>query len=785
MRTVRCLILLAACGAAASHAQGIADPAQAGPQAASAPGVSVPGLRISPGLRMHRDLGEDDIPVILEGDRMDGDPDTDVTLTGNAQVRRIDSVLKGERIRYRRGTGELDAEGGVRLLRDGSLVVGPRLHYNVDQETGNVDEPSFWIGANGGSGRAEYADIFSRSRMRLTNVVYTGCPCPDPAWEIRSSRVDLDFDENEGVARNGVLYFKNVPILASPYLTFPVKNERKSGFLLPTYGTTSKGGFDLTVPYYFNLAPNYDLTVMPRLLTKRGVQLGGEFRYLGQSYIGQVSGAYLPDDRVAGRSRWIYSMQHYQRLGGGFYLDWDVNGASDDDYFRDISSVGLNEASTTHLPRRGRLGWNSRYWSAYVQAYSYQTLQDPDSPIMPPYDMLPEFSLRGARYGWKGLDLQWDNSAIWFKRPDYLGRRIGPEGQRFTSYPTISYPIVRPGWYVTPKAGVHMTQYQTNWYGTNWYDLPGGQSAYRSTASRSLPILSLDSGMTFERDTTLFGKDSIQTLEPRIYYLYVPYRDQEALPIYDTSLATFSFAQAFDENIYSGGWDRIANANQVTLGLTTRWLDAGTGFERLSLSGAQRIYFDDQRVGLPGEVRRTGMRSDFLVSAEAALTDTLSTQVTAQFNPTDDRWERSVISARWRPQRLASVGVSYRYTRTPPAEAIYLPRGKEQVSVYTQWPFSQKWYGVGRVDYSLEESRVTQSIAGLEYKGDCCWAARAVLQRYAVSAQDANTALFFQLELTGLGSLGTDPMQLLSRSIPGYEPINPSLPAGTTFERYE
>ncbi len=777
----------------AAHAQGIPasvqapgapTPGVATPDVAT-PEVTVPGLRLSPGLRMHRDLGDDDLPVHLEGDRMDGDPNSDVTLTGHAQVRRLDNVLKGDRINYRRETGELDAEGNVRLLREGSLVAGPRLKYNIDQETGSVEQPDFWIGANGGSGTAQYADIFSRSRMRLTDVVYTGCPCPNPAWEIRSSRVDLDFDENEGVARNGVLYFKNVPILASPYLTFPIKQERKSGLLLPTYGTSSRGGFDLSVPYYFNLAPNYDLTLTPRLLTKRGMQLGGEFRYLGQDYVGQVAGTYLSSDRVSGRDRWLYSMQHYQRLGGGFYFDWDINGASDDDYFRDISSVGLNEASTVYLPRRGRLGWSGRYWSTYVQAYSYQTLQDPDSPITPPYDKLPEYNLRGARYNWGGFDAEWENTAIWFKRPDFFGQRIGPEGQRFTSYPTLSYPIVRPGWYVTPKAGVHMTQYQTRWYGQDWYNVPGGVSAYPRSQSRTQPILSLDSGMTFERDTSLFGKASIQTLEPRIYYLYVPYRDQSTLPIYDTSLATFSFAQAFDENIYSGGWDRIVNANQVTFGLTSRWLDAGTGFERLSVSGAQRVYFEDQRVTLPGEERRTGVRSDYLVSANAALTDTLSTQVTAQFNPQDERWERSVISARWRPQRLATLGVSYRYQRTPPADALYLPRGKEQVSVYSQWPFSQKWYGVGRIDYSLEESRVTQSIAGLEYKGECCWAARAVLQRYAVAAEQANTAIFFQLELTGLGSLGTDPMQLLSRSIPGYETIVPSRPAGTTFERYE
>ena len=775
---VRWLALASACCVVgAVHAQTSQEPAPTQ--------VSVPGLRISPGLRTHPGLTDDDMPVFLEGDRMDGDPDVVVTLTGNAQVRRIDTVLKGDRINYRKGTGDLQAEGSVRLLRDASLVVGPRLKYNVDKETGEVEQPDFWVGESGGRGIASHADILSRARMRLTDVIYTGCPCPRPSWEIHADRVDLDFDENEGVARNGVLYFKEVPILASPYLTFPIKKERKSGFLLPTYGTSSNGGIDIMVPYYLNLAPQYDMTLMPRILSKRGVQLGAEFRYLGRSYAGQISGAYLPDDRVTGRSRWVYSAQHRQTLGNGFYYDWNLNGASDDNYFRDITSIGLNEASTTRLPRRARFGWSSRYWQTYVQTFTYQTLQDVDDPLRPPYDKLPEIYLKGAHYDWGGFDVEWESTATRFRRPLMFGSRIGPDGDRLESYPTISYPIVRPGWYITPKAGVHMTQYQTKWYDTNWNNLSGGMDQYASHNSRVVPIVSLDAGMVFERDTTLFGKDSIQTLEPRVYYLRVPYRNQDALPVYDTSLADFSFSQAFDENIYTGGWDRISNANQITMGLTTRWLDAESGFERVSLSGAQRVYFEDQQVTLPGETPRTDVRSDFLIGATAALTDTLSTQISLQYNPYDARWDRSSISARWAPQRLTRVAASYRYQREPQPGVRYQPRGQEQVSLAGQWPLTQRWFGVGRVDYSLRESRITQAIAGLEYKGDCCWVGRVVFQRYAVAENEANTALFFQLELTGLGSLGTDPMQLLSRSIPGYESVTPSIPSATTFERYE
>lgn len=757
----------------------------------------MPELRTSPGLRAHR-LSDGNIPAYMEADAIEGDPDSDLTLTGAAQVRRIDGVIKGDRINYRKDTGEVDARGNVRIMRDGTLVTGPNAKFNVDRYSGEVEQPNFWLGAAGGFAAAQHADIFSKSQMRLHTVTYSGCACETPSWYIKANTVDIDFDENEGVARNGVLYFKDVPILASPYMSFPVKKARKSGFLMPTYGTTSKGGFDFSLPYYLNLAPNYDATLQPRYFSKRGLQLGGEFRYLGASYVGAVYGAYLPNDDVTGNDRWMYWWRHQHLLGNGFYADWDVAKVSDDNYFRDISQLGLSQASTTYLPQRARAGWSAIYWSAYAQVYKYQTLQDPDALLRPPYDKEPELSLRGARYDWGGFDVDWTSTAVRFRGPVVNGLPRVPNGERLQSYLTASYPIIRPSGFLIPKVGVHYTQYQTQWHGVDALNLNGGLAAgLPRSQSRAVPIMSLDAGLIFERGTTLFGKASTQTLEPRLYYLRVPYRDQSKIPIYDTSLSDFSFSQAFDENIYSGGWDRITNANQLTAALTTRWLDAATGFERMSLAVAQRLYFTDQRVTLPGETPRENVRSDFLVGVSAALTDTFSTDIAAQYNPYDSRWSRTLLSGRWSPQRLTTVALSYRYQRDPQPGVNYQLQGQNQISLAVQWPFGKRWYGVGRVDYSLrngsssvvsgtnDSPRITQAIAGLEYKGDCCWVGRVVFQRYAVSATDANTALFFQLELTGLGSLGTDPMNLLNRSIPGYSRITPPVPAGTPFERYE
>lgn len=805
---VRWLILSAVCIAGAAQAQD--KPAGAGPAGASraaadasarpeaGSGLTPLALREATRLRTHR-LTDDQMPVFMEADRLQGDPNSSVTLSGAAQVRRNDSVLKGDEIVYRRAESQLTATGNARILRDATLVTGEGLLYNNERASGQIEQPEFFL-ASGGYARASHADMFSRATMRLQDVTYSGCDCDKPAWYIKSPLVDLDFDENEGVARNGVLYFKDVPILASPYLTFPVKKERKSGFLVPTYGTTSRSGIELNLPYYFNLAPNYDLTLTPRYFSKRGTQLGGELRYLGETYSGTLTGTYINRDNQTNDNRWLFSSRHFQTLGNGFYADWDVSRVSDNDYFRDFSSFGLNESTTVNLPQRGRFGWSSKYWQAYGEVYTYQTLQDRDALVTPPYDKKPELVLTGQRYDFNGFDLKLDTKATRFSRPKLEGIRLpGQDGERLTAYPSIAYPVVRPGWFVTPKIGVHHTQYQ----GTRWYGDPnnlGDVDRYRRSASRTQPIASIDSGMTFERDTTLFGKDSIQTLEPRLYYLNVPYRDQSRLPVYDTSLADFSFAQAFQENIYAGGWDRIVNANQLTAGLTSRWLDADTGFERMYGSIAQRFYFERQRVTLPNEVPRDNIRSDFLASAGAALTDTFSVDLGGQYDPYNSRVSRALASLRWSPQRATTVSLAYRYQRDPSPNAFYAVPGQNQVSLAFQWPFTHRWSGVGRIDYSLSErrnnivgatsdtsqsSRITQAIAGVEYKGDCCWIGRVVFQRYAVSAAQTNTALFFQLELSGLGALGTDPLRLLSRSVPGYQNITPPSQPASAFERYE
>ena len=797
MRIFFSLLLLLVSSIATVRAQG-SEPLA--PANANKEPVLVRGLKVSPALGKST-TPDKEMPAFLEARDMRGDAQNNVVLEGNAIVRRQDAVLKANIINYNKRAGVMDAQGNARLVRDGNIVTGPSITYNTDDGTASIDQPNFWL-ESGGAGVGSWADVYNRNQMSLTDVTYSGCPCPQPSWYIETEKLDLDFNENEGVARNGVLYFKDVPILASPYLTFPLKKERKSGFLLPTFGSTTNTGIDYTQPYYFNLAPNYDMTMQLRAMSKHGLQLGDEFRYVGDGYSGYMAGTYLNNDITTGTDRWLYTAMHSQSFGNGFYGGYNLNRVSDDNYFKDFASIAVNQAALTYLPNVVSLGWADQYWSAGVQTMTFQTIAPTGTTVAPQYNKVPEYTLNGARFDYGGFDVQSQNTLTAFQMPLDKRFAIGPggslrwkpDGQRALSYNSISYPIVQPGWYITPKVAVSMAQYQTEWYGLeNWYGY--GQPSN----SRVLPIMSVDSGMTFDRDTTFFGKSALQTFEPRAYYLRVPYRDQSQLPVYDTTLADLNFSQIFQENIFAGS-DRISNANQVTAALTTRWLDADSGFERLSLSIAQQFYFEDQYVTLPFEVPRTNTRSLFLLGGNAALTDTTTTGATFQYNPYTSQWDRAQVVTRWRPQRLATLSLSYRYQINPPPDAIYQTPGQNQISASAQWPLTNRWYTVGRVDYSFNKvdapsiidpsvtvamPKVTQAILGLEYKGDCCWSGRMVFQRYVVSADQTNTGVFFQLELGGLGALGQNPMGMLGKSIPDYQNINSPIPNVTKFERYE
>ena len=530
-----------------------------------------------------------------------------------------------------------------------------------------------------------------------------------------------------------------MPILYLPFLDFPLNGQRKTGFLAPTLGSTGNNGLVVEAPFYWNLAPNYDATITPRLLTKRGLQINNEFRYLQQTYSGQVDAEYLPNDNVKGADRYFGRLQHREAILPNLSLALDLQKASDDDYFRDLSPR-IAATSQTYLPRDALLNYSfATHWNASAHYLQYQVLQDPLAPVATPYKLGPQLQLDGNRADYHGLNLGLHTEWTAFDHPTLIN------GQRMIAYPTVSYPITSSYGYVTPKIGYHSTRYI---FGEN-------NTTALPDINRNLPITSVDGGLFFERDTTIGSTAFRQTLEPRLFYVRTPFRDQSQIPNFATSELDFGFAQIFSDNPFVGG-DRIADANHVTVGATSRFVDTNNGIERIRVVLAQRYFITSQQVTLSGSPQ-DDRRSDLLAGLSGQITDRWSLDSGIQYNADQGRTEKYLVAARYRPGPAQLLNLGYRFTR----DSLH------QFDISTQWPLSANWQGLARVNYSLLDRRLLEGLIGLEYNRDC-WALRLVAHRFPTAEQRYTNSIFIQLELTGLSALGINPLETLKQNIPGY-----------------
>lgn len=736
------------------------EPAAASPRGGQPGAAPAPG-RAQPDVAQEADAAAAPGSTEVRALRIRGTRALEMVAEGEAELQRDELLLTADQLTYREPTDEALAEGNVRLRQGPDEISGPSASLVVGDRVGVFQSPRYEITRTreprepggeprqvSGGGRADVLHFEGENQYRLANATWSTCRVDDPDWYIKAGDLQLDYDREIGVARNSTVVFKDVPLFWMPWAEFPLVGQRQSGVLPPTIGSSNKTGVDITVPYYWNIAPNYDATIVPRWMGRRGMQLGGEVRYMGDSYYGESRVEWLPRDNLTGEERTLGSLQHQQWLTPTLYGSLDLNGVSDDEYFEDLSSH-ISMASRVNLLREGRLiytggGW----WSASALVQSYQTLNtDPENPIVTPYRRLPQVLLSASRPDLAGgLAAGFQGEYVQFAHPD----ENWAEGSRFTAYPSLALPYVQAGYYVTPKVGVHYTQYDL--------DEPLFADG-RTSINRSVPIFSVDSGMTFEREARLFGQDYVQTLEPRVYYLNVPYRRQDDIPLFDTSRYDFGFAQIFAENRYSGG-DRIGDANQVTAAVTTRLIDPATGAERMRALVGQRYYFEDQRV-TAGETPRTSRRTDVLGGFSGRLTRYTSFDTLLQYNTDESETERFNATLRYQPEFAKAFNFSYRYARDI----------LRDVDVSGQWPLGGNWYGVGRLTHSLEDKRLTEAIGGLEYDGGC-WVFRVAMHRFATREDDVTKAVFVQLELNDLASIGSSPVNLIKRSVPGYGKIN-------------
>lgn len=694
----------------------------------------------------------------LEARHITGRQDVDLQAYDEVRLTRGDLVMTSDKLFYDQLGNEVTAEGNVVVTRRGDRIAGPRAHINLDTWFGEFDTPTYalkrekWVTgetpARGpvrmlrtvtATGQADELKLEGENQYRLANATYSSCPAPDPDWYMRVRDLKLDYDRDTGTGMGSTLVFKDVPIAYLPWAEFPLSGGRQSGFLPPTVGGTSNTGFDLTVPYYFNLAPNYDATFAPRYMSRRGVQFGGETRYLTAKYHGILRAEWLPEDNVAQKSRAAVAFNHSQNFGNGLAAVVTYNKVTDKDYFADLSSR-IGSTSQATLNRQLLMSYASGSWlTGSLNVQRYQTLTG-----AAPYDRLPQITANALVPDYHGFSLALPMQYARFAHD------IKDEASRVVLYPQIGFPIQQSAFFITPKVGVHLSRYEVDRRTTTG----------PSSLSRSVPIFSVDSGLNFERDTSWNGKPQIQTLEPRLYYVRSGYTDQSDFPVFDSARADFNFAQIFSENVYTGQ-DRIADSNQLTAAVQSRLIDADTGEEWIRGGVGQRIYFSDQRVTLPGEQRRTGRVADLLALLSGRVYRSVWLDGAVQYDPRNDQTQRATVGVRYQPDFAKVLSVSYRFKN-----------GEfRDLDITAQWPLWQRWYGVGRYNRNLRDHRLTEAIAGLEYKADC-WVFRGVWQTLLNTKQTRNDAFFLQIEFNGLASIGSSPLNLLKRSVSGYGKIN-------------
>lgn len=763
-------------------------------------------------------------PVFLSAHRMGGLVDREFVAEGESELRKIGTVVNSDRLTYWPIDDEVEAEGNVRLEQGDDLVTGPKMRLKLEDQIGYFEQPSYFLKrqplsgskaaaekANAASlaalqpagllnsglamsslpdssaqtavatearGTADRLNFEGENQFRLINGTYTTCVPGNDDWYAKSSNLQLDYDREVATGDDGTVFFKDVPIFYTPWLSFSLNNARKSGFLVPSFGTSTTSGAEFALPYYWNIAPNMDATITPRVMTKRGLQVSNEFRYLntalGGLYQGKARATLLPGDQLRdGDNRYALSLEHQQATASGFSGTINYNKVSDNNYFTDLST-GVSSTSTTQLLQQGVLSYGGGgWWNATANFQQYQTLQ-PDSanPVREPYRLLPQFTVNARKPDLYMTDSSFMGQYTNFTREDQVigGTKLaGDSGQRTVLYPQVALPFVTPGWYVTPKVGVNVRH----------YSLSGQAAGVPDTINSTLPIFSIDSGMTFERPSNWFGRDYTQTLEPRLYYLNIPYKNQDLIPLFDSGLADFNFAQIFSENQFSS-WDRINNANQLTSAVTSRLIEPNTGNEVMRAMFGQRFYFTRNRVGLTASTTTTADdgkwdRSDILAAFSGQVLPKVYADAAWQYNVVDRQVKRYSMGARYQPEPGKVLNASYRYNRDATAPI-------DQVDISGQWPLSGQWHAVGRLNYSFKDDatnlsstkqggRVIESIAGLEYNGGC-WVARGVVQRTALTQASKSTAFFIQLELNDFARVGSNPLDLLKRNIQGYSLIN-------------
>lgn len=716
-------------------------------------------------------------PTAIEGNKLGG-TEQNLEYEGNVVLRRGDQFLNADNLKYDQETDTYVADGNVRY-QDGTMrVIAARAHGDQNTDTHKIEDVQYQLVSRRGNGGAESIDL-TGAKGRLNGSTYSTCDPQQRVWELRSNRIDVDTDEGWGVARGATIRIGKVPVLYVPWIKFPIDDRRHTGLLYPAISMSGRNGFDYRQPIYLNLAPNYDATITPRYMSDRGLSLGGQFRYLYEGGRGTFDLNWMPnDDLVEERerdyangepdpygdplrkdNRGMFRYSGFHNLNSEWQARADLAWVSDSRYVEDFSNSLYGLSATSLVSTLGLYG-RGRYWTAGAMADVWQLSDYTLTEGSLPYNRLPR-----VYFNWEQPFGRWftagvDAEAVRFQHNQVLdanGLNTTPGGSRLDLKPFVSMPLQGASWYITPTLAWRYTSYKLD------EEFAANPAFTDTSPSRSLPIASLDAGLFFDRDTEIKGERYLHTLEPRLFYLNAPYRDQTDLPIFDTRPLTFSWGQLFRDNRYSGP-DRQTDANQLTLALTSRLLRQADGHEKLAASLGQIFYFDESRVTAPGEVPVESGKSAWVADVNYAPTDRWTIGASYQWNPKFRREDLASLRARYLLPDDGVINLGYRYRRNVSNGADLL----EQADFSFLYPITPTWSVVGRYYYSILDKKPLEALAGVQWDS-CCLAVRVVARRYVRNREgDLNNALQVEFVLKGLGSAGQNTERTLRRAILGY-----------------
>ncbi len=745
--------------------------------------------------------------VFVKGQQMTARPDMDLVVQGQASIRRPGLALSADRVDYDQSQDVVDAAGQVRVSTETSVFTGPRLKLKVDSFQGTFEKPDFELHSSGGYGQSAEVEFVDNNRTIMRQANYTSCrrtPGPEwlPAWLLKATQLTID-EEDSTIEAKGVQFrFQDVPIFAAPSISLPLTNERKSGLLPPLFSIDTVNGAEVAQPYYFDIAPNRDATVTTHVMSQRGIAADTEFRYLERDYSGQVRLNLMPSDKLRNQKRWGLSSQHSGSIDTGLDsvgrigLGLTLNRVSDDNYWRAFPRSGL-VLTQRALPSTGVLSWGRGNFSMSALVQRWQNLMD----VASPYNISPQIAMNYGQWSPEGLD--WSLAARTTRFESDFSRVaslvnagvLPRNGERSFLQAQVSRPWIRPWGFLTPKVQLHATRYQMD------RALDNGAFA----VNRVLPTFSLDSGLVFERETRWFGRNVLQTLEPKAFYSRTPYKDQSMLPVYDSGATDFNLSTIYSENTYVGH-DRLVDNDALTLGVNSRFFDSSTGAEMLRVGVAQRLRFSDQRVVLPGQVASSAGLSDILFGAGIRWDDRWSFDATLQANNQTHEIVRTTLQGNYRHSPYRVFNMAYRANNqvTPNSEFVdvgwqwplsdFIGKIDQQTeSAWTRTPGQglgpDRWYTVGRLNYSLKERSLVNTLVGLEYDAGC-WLGRIAFDRLQTKIPNTSTTfsssrILFQLEFIGFARVGASPLKSLSDNIPRYQYLRESAVPPSRFQHYE